>query len=55
LVAIDNSGTLGDRANRYWKQQDMCGRIITQLNIWSGKTHLERAAIHPGIIFSEPE
>ena len=59
----------GDRANRYeiidgelfvtrapdWKHQEVCGRIITQLNFWSDETNLGRAAINPGIIFSESD
>ena len=59
----------GDRANRYeiidgelfvtrapdWKHQAVCGRIITQLNIWSDQSDLGQAAISPGIIFSESD
>ncbi|MCU0551869.1 MAG: Uma2 family endonuclease [Leptolyngbya sp. Prado105] len=59
----------GDRANRYeiidgelfvtrapdWKHQEACGRIITRLNFWSDETQLGRAAINPGILFSESD
>jgi len=59
----------GDRRNRYeiidgelfvtgapdWKHQEACGRIVTRLNIWSDETQLGRAAINPGIVFSESD
>jgi Uma2 family endonuclease len=59
----------GDRANLYeiidgelfvtrapdWKHQEICGRIITRLNFWSDETNLGRAAINPGIVFSESD
>lgn len=59
----------GDRSRRYeiidgelfvarapdWKHQEVCGRIVTLLNLWSDQSGLGRAAINPGIIFSESD
>lgn len=59
----------GDRSHRYeiidgelfvtrapdWKHQEVCGRIITRLNFWSDETNLGRAAVNPGIVFSESD
>jgi Uma2 family endonuclease len=59
----------GNRTNRYeiidgelfvtrapdWKHQAACGRIVTQLNVWSDQSDLGQAAINPGIIFSESD
>ncbi|OYD91125.1 hypothetical protein CDG76_28130 [Nostoc sp. 'Peltigera membranacea cyanobiont' 210A] len=59
----------GDRRNRYeiidgelfvtkspsWDHQTSCGRIVTVLNNWSDETGLGKAAIAPGIIFSDSD
>lgn len=59
----------GDRSKRYeiidgelfvtraphWQHQDVCGRVVTLLNIWSDEQNLGRAAINPGIVFSESD
>ncbi|MDZ8105820.1 MAG: Uma2 family endonuclease [Nostoc sp. DedQUE12a] len=58
-----------DRRNRYeiidgelfvtkapnWVHQTSCGNIVTVLNIWSDETGLGKAAIAPGIIFSDAD
>jgi Uma2 family endonuclease len=38
-----------------WKHQETCGRIVTLLNLWSYASGLGRAAVNPGIIFSESD
>lgn len=59
----------GDRANRYeiidgelfvtrapdWKHQEVCSNIVTLLKLWSDESGLGRAAINPGIVFSESD
>ena len=59
----------GDRKNRYeiidgelfvtrspsWDHQSSCGNIVTVLNNWSDETGLGKAAIAPGIIFSDSD
>jgi Uma2 family endonuclease len=59
----------GDRKNRYeiidgelfvtrsphWEHQSSCGNIVTVLNNWSDETGLGKAAIAPGIIFSDAD
>ncbi|BBD67467.1 hypothetical protein NIES4072_52380 [Nostoc commune NIES-4072] len=59
----------GDRRNRYeiidgelfvtkspsWDHQSSCGNIVTVLNNWSNETGLGKAAIAPGIIFSDSD
>ncbi|NJO40234.1 MAG: Uma2 family endonuclease [Cyanobacteria bacterium CRU_2_1] len=59
----------GDRAKRYeiidgelfvtrapnWKHQEVCGNIVTLLKLWSDESGLGRAAINPGIVFSESD
>lgn len=57
----------GDRSRRYeiidgelfvtrapdWKHQEVCINIGTVLKLWSDQSGLGRAAVNPGIIFSE--
>lgn len=59
----------GDRTNRYeiidgelfvaraphWKHQEICVNIGTALKIWSDESGLGKAAITPGIIFSDSD
>ena len=59
----------GDRAKRYeiiagelfvtrapdWKHQEVCINIGTVLKLWSDESRLGRAAVNPGIIFSESD
>jgi Uma2 family endonuclease len=59
----------GDRRNRYeiidgelfvtkaphWDHQSSCANIVTVLKIWSDETSLGKAAIAPGIIFSDAD
>jgi len=37
------------------KHQEVCGNIVTLLKLWSDESGLGRAAINPGIIFSESD
>ena len=60
---------LPDNGNRYeiidgelfvsraplWEHQVTCGNIYTELKIWSRQTGLGRAAINPGIIFTDKD
>lgn len=60
---------LPDNANRYeiidgelfvsraphWKHQETCGRIFSALDTWLQSTGLGRAAIAPGIIFTDAD
>lgn len=39
----------------HWKHQEACGRIFSALDSWSQLTGLGRAAINPGIIFSDAD
>lgn len=39
----------------HWKHQETCGRIFSVLDAWSQATGLGRAAINPGIIFSDAD
>lgn len=39
----------------HWKHQEACGRIFSALDIWSQSTRLGRAAINPGIIFTDTD
>lgn len=59
----------GDRANRYeiidgelfvvrapnWKHQEVCVNVGALLKLWSDQSGLGRAAINPGIVFSESD
>lgn len=59
----------GDRSRRYeiidgelfvtrapdWKHQEVCINIGTVLKLWSDESQLGRAAVNPGIIFSESD
>ncbi len=59
----------GDRVNRYeiidgelfvtrapdWKHQEVCVNIGTVLKNWSSETGLGRAAVNPGIVFSQSD
>lgn len=59
----------GDRANRYeiidgelfvtrapdWKHQEVCINVGTVLKLWSDVSGLGRAAVNPGIVFSESD
>ncbi|GAC1457852.1 MAG: Uma2 family endonuclease [Chamaesiphon sp.] len=59
----------GDRVNRYeiidgelfvtrapdWKHQEVCINIGTVLKLWSDASKLGRAAVNPGIVFSESD
>ncbi|KAM3097421.1 Uma2 family endonuclease [Phormidesmis sp. 146-35] len=59
----------GDRVNRYeiidgelfvtrapnWKHQEVCINAGTLLKLWSDESGLGRAAVNPGIIFSETD
>jgi Uma2 family endonuclease len=59
----------GDRANRYeiingelfvtrapnWKHQEVCINVGTVLKLWSDDSGLGRAAVTPGIVFSESD
>lgn len=59
----------GDRINRYeivdgelfvtrapaWKHQEVCINVGTVLKLWSDASGLGKAAINPGIIFSESD
>ena len=59
----------GDQANRYeiidgelfvtrapdWKHQEVCINIGTVLKLWSDESGLGRAAVNPGIVFSESD
>ncbi|GAB4276199.1 MAG: Uma2 family endonuclease [Oscillatoriaceae cyanobacterium] len=38
-----------------WKHQEVCGRIFAALDAWSVSTGLGRAAIAPGVIFSDAD
>lgn len=64
-----NLELLPDNGNRYeiidgelfvsraphWKHQETCGRIFSALDTWSQSTGLGRAAIAPGIIFTDAD
>jgi Uma2 family endonuclease len=39
----------------HWGHQEACGNIYLELKIWSRSTGLGRAAINPGIIFTEAD
>lgn len=39
----------------HWKHQETCGRIFSILDAWPQSTSLGRAAINPGIIFSDAD
>ena len=39
----------------HWGHQESCGRLFSVLDIWSASTGLGRAAINPGIIFSDAD
>lgn len=59
----------GDRSRRYeiidgelfvtrapnWKHQEVCINIGTVLKLWSDQSGLGRAAVNPGIVFSESD
>ncbi len=59
----------GDRWNRYeiidgelfvtrapnWKHQEVCINVGTLLKLWSDERGLGRAAVNPGIVFSESD
>jgi Uma2 family endonuclease len=39
----------------HWGHQKTCGKIFTQLDIWSKTTGLGETAINPGIIFTDAD
>jgi Uma2 family endonuclease len=39
----------------HWEHQEICGNIYTELKTWSRTTGLGRAAINPGIIFTDAD
>lgn len=39
----------------HWEHQVACGNIYTELKNWSRQTNLGRAAINPGIIFTDTD
>ena len=59
----------GDQSKRYeiidgelfvtrapdWKHQEVCGNIVALLKFWSDQSGLGRAAVNPGIVFSESD
>ncbi|MHC5777899.1 Uma2 family endonuclease [Nostoc sp.] len=69
FASDSRSETLRERRNRYeiidgelfvtkapnWDHQTSCGKIVTVLNNWSDETDLGKAAIAPGIIFSDSD
>lgn len=39
----------------HWGHQEVCGNIYLELKIWSRSTGLGRAAINPGLIFTDAD
>lgn len=39
----------------HWGHQETCGKIFQELNTWSRSSGLGRAAINPGIIFTDAD
>lgn len=39
----------------HWKHQETCGRVFSALDAWSQSTGVGRAAINPGIIFTDAD
>lgn len=39
----------------HWDHQETCGKIFQELNTWSRSSGLGRAAINPGIIFTDAD
>ncbi len=37
----------------HWKHQETCGRVFSALDAWSQSAGVGRAAINPGIIFTD--
>jgi len=39
----------------HWNHQQVCGCIFQELNLWSQTTGLGRAAVNPGILFTDED